>query len=101
MALEKRDILEYLSKKNLNNHLRGYTYVIDILYLTGEIGDTGVSYNKAIERAIEAVADDYNVTTRAINTSIRLLFREANMTQTVKNTLRGMYYEVNEAAMRK
>lgn len=94
--IEKRDILEYLSTKNLNEKLRGYTYIIDVLYHTGIIGDTGMSYNKALEEAIRTVANDYGVKESAINTSIRLVFREADIKQTVKNNLRGMYYELNK-----
>lgn len=94
MALDKRDILKYMDREHLNCRLRGYTYVIDVLYIASKIGDTGVSCDKAIKQAIETVAKDYGVTVRAVDTSARLLFREAGIDQTVKNTLRGMYYGI-------
>lgn len=92
--IEKRAILEYLKTKDFNRSLRGYTYILDVLYQTDRLVEEDLSYDKAIKKAIEIVAVDYSVSTTCINNSIRLVFREAGISQTVRNTLRGMYYEV-------
>lgn len=93
--IDKRVIIGYLDKRKLNRELRGYTYIIEVLYITGRVSDTGVAYDMAIEQAIREVAESYGVTEMAVNASIRNIFKDANIKQTVKNTLRGMFYEIS------